>query len=90
MTEAKKTPAPDEAAAEDEAVDEAIEAPLSDEEAAPQAAGDDAAPEKDRKDPVALLAAEVSSLKDQLLRAVAETENVRRRAQREREDADGR
>ena len=32
------------------------------------------------------LEAEVSSLKDQLLRALAEAENIRRRAQRERED----
>ena len=39
------------------------------------------------EDPVALLAAEAASLKDQLLRAMAETENVRRRAQREREDS---
>ena len=31
--------------------------------------------------------AEAAQLKDQLLRALAETENVRRRAQREREDA---
>ena len=31
--------------------------------------------------------AEVASLKDQLLRALAETENLRRRSQREREDA---
>ena len=38
------------------------------------------------ENPVALLEAEVASLKDQLLRAMAETENVRRRAQRERED----
>lgn len=38
------------------------------------------------EDPVALLEAEAASLKDQLLRAMAETENVRRRAQRERED----
>ena len=36
---------------------------------------------------VALLEAEVASLKDQLLRAMAETENVRRRAQRDREDS---
>lgn len=35
---------------------------------------------------VTALEAEVASLKDQLLRAMAETENVRRRAQRERED----
>ena len=32
-------------------------------------------------------AAEAASLKDQLLRALAETENTRRRAQREREDS---
>jgi molecular chaperone GrpE len=38
------------------------------------------------EDPVALLEAEAAALKDQLLRAMAETENVRRRAQRERED----
>jgi molecular chaperone GrpE len=35
---------------------------------------------------VAALEAEVASLKDQLLRTLAETENIRRRAQRERED----
>ncbi len=35
---------------------------------------------------VAQLEAEVASLKDQILRALAETENVRRRAERERED----
>ncbi|MGF1631853.1 MAG: nucleotide exchange factor GrpE [Kiloniellaceae bacterium] len=39
------------------------------------------------ENPVALLEAEVASLKDQLLRAMAETENVRRRAQRDREDS---
>lgn len=35
---------------------------------------------------LAKLEGEVASLKDQLLRAVAETENVRRRAERERDD----
>ncbi len=35
----------------------------------------------------AALQAEVAELKDQLLRALAETENLRRRSQREREDA---
>jgi molecular chaperone GrpE len=35
---------------------------------------------------IAALEAEVASLKDQLLRTLAETENIRRRAQRERED----
>ncbi|PWC39326.1 molecular chaperone GrpE [Azospirillum sp. TSO35-2] len=43
-----------------------------------------AAPGEDR---VAKLEAEVANLKDQLLRAMAETENTRRRAQRDREDA---
>jgi molecular chaperone GrpE len=38
------------------------------------------------ENPIALLEAEVGSLKDQLLRAMAETENVRRRAQRDREE----
>ena len=36
---------------------------------------------------VAALEAELGEQKDHLLRALAETENVRRRAQREREDA---
>ena len=39
------------------------------------------------EDPVKLVEGEVASLKDQLLRAMAETENLRRRAQREREDS---
>lgn len=38
------------------------------------------------ENPVALLEAEVASLKDQLLRTLAESENVRRRAQRDREE----
>ncbi len=43
-----------------------------------------AAPPEER---VAQLEAEVASLKDQLLRSMAEVENTRRRAQRDREDA---
>ncbi len=39
------------------------------------------------EDPVMLLEGEVASLKDQLLRSMAEMENLRRRAQREREDS---
>ena len=42
-----------------------------------------AAPPEER---VAALEAELADTKDRLLRALAETENVRRRAQRERED----
>ncbi|MCG8354049.1 MAG: nucleotide exchange factor GrpE [Kiloniellales bacterium] len=38
-------------------------------------------------DPVAELEAEVASLKDQLLRSMAEVENVRRRTRRERDEA---
>ncbi|MEJ0072148.1 MAG: nucleotide exchange factor GrpE [Pseudomonadota bacterium] len=38
-------------------------------------------------DPTNELEAEVGRLKDQLLRALADTENVRRRAEREKEDA---
>lgn len=44
-------------------------------------------PQPVEEDPVAKLEAEVATLKDQLLRALAETENVRRRGQREREDS---
>lgn len=39
------------------------------------------------EDPLAVAEAEMVALKDKLLRAVAETENVRRRAERERADA---
>lgn len=50
----------------------------------PQEARGEAA---EAEDPLARLESEVAALKDQLLRALAETENVRRRAQREREEA---
>ena len=39
-------------------------------------------------DPLALAQAEVARLKDQLLRTLAESENMRRRAEREREDSE--
>jgi molecular chaperone GrpE len=52
---------------------------------APGAEKPAAAPEED--DPVPRLEAEVGSLKDQLLRTLAEAENQRRRSQRERDDA---
>src|SRR5215469_1673149 len=38
-------------------------------------------------DPIAVLKAEVESLRDQRLRALAEAENIRRRAEREKTDA---
>jgi molecular chaperone GrpE len=53
-------------------------------EDAPEAAAQD---QGAADDPVSELTAQVDELKDQLLRALAETENLRRRSQREREDA---
>src|SRR5712692_4988220 len=50
------------------------------------AAGDEAAPASP-EERLAALEAELADTKDRLLRALAETENVRRRFQREREDA---
>jgi len=50
--------------------------------AAPEAAGGDS----DGEEKVAPAQAEIARLKDQLLRALAEAENTRRRAQKERED----
>ncbi len=43
--------------------------------------------EEEEEDPVQRLQAELDDAKDRLLRAMAETENLRRRAVREREDA---
>lgn len=54
-------------------------------QAAPQTEAAAAAPPQDGR--VVELEAQVAELKDQLLRAMAETENTRRRAQRDREDA---
>ena len=57
------------------------------EEGAPSEQPAEAAPaEQAAEDPLARLEGEVASLKDQLLRALAETENVRRRTQRDREE----
>lgn len=72
---------------------------MADDKKKPQPANDpgEAAPEvpgaefetsqADETDDTARLVAEVAALKDQLLRALAETENLRRRSRREREDA---
>lgn len=72
--------------AEDSAEQEAASAAENDAqtEAAPEAAGQE---QGATDDPVAELTAQVAEVKDQLLRALAETENLRRRSQREREDA---
>ena len=67
-------------AAAAEGTEAAIESLKQDFEASANAGEETAA------DPAAALEAEVASLKDQLLRAMAGTENVRSRARRERED----
>ena len=54
---------------------------------APPAVPGDGAPATAAADALAASQAEAAALKDQLLRALAETENVRRRAQRDREEA---
>jgi molecular chaperone GrpE len=64
----------------EEGADAPIESPSPD-------AGPEPANDTTPADPLAAAAAEIARLKDQLLRALAETENLRRRAQREREDA---
>lgn len=86
MTEKKKTadetntgpaagPAPDDAAPDDAVLDDTVA----------DLAGDEAQPiESDR---IAALEAENATLKDQTLRALAEAENTRRRAERERVEA---
>ena len=53
----------------------------------PRAVPGDDAPAAASADALAASQAEAAALKDQLLRALAETENVRRRAQRDREEA---
>lgn len=99
MNEENKNSEP-EAAAEPESPEEMTEAPAAptpevDAEAAVDASVDDESdeasfvdePAAEVEDPVAVLAAEAADLKDKLLRALAESENVRRRAEREKADA---
>ena len=82
MSEDDKKPSPE--AAEETAQEAADTAP---EDAAEAVQGaEQAAAEEPAADPLAELQAQVAELKDQLLRALAETENLRRRSQRERED----
>ena len=73
------------AAAPDE--ERAAEMATPDEQAAEQRSAEMEAPSDDIAAALEASRAEASQLKDQLLRALAETENVRRRAQRDREDA---
>ncbi len=78
-------PAPEAASAAGQAEEVDSEPDAQGETAPGEAApGESVAAEVDR---AAWLEVEVASLKDQLLRALAETENLRRRSQREREDA---
>ena len=60
--------------------------PANDPEAAAGEFPDEGAATTTAEERVAALEAELADTKDRLLRALAETENVRRRAQRERED----
>jgi molecular chaperone GrpE len=82
--EAETDTAPAQGAAPDGKGQTAVDAPDQAAPAAETTAGQGA--EGSAAEKIAALEAEVASLKDQLLRTLAETENVRRRAQRERED----
>lgn len=72
-------------AEEKKPADESQEQPEMEAEAIMEADTNEAAEED--IDPIAALTEEVAALKDQVLRARAETENVRRRADRDRADA---
>lgn len=69
--------------------EDAVERAEASEEVAPEevAQAEPAEAEEDEATRAARLAAEVAELRDQLLRALAEAENQRRRSQREREEA---
>ena len=84
-TDEKRNAANADDAPEDLAVHEAGEASAEDESQSLDAGPDSAADQP--RDEVEELRAQAADLKDQLLRAMAETENLRRRSQREREDA---
>lgn len=73
-------------AAENAGADEETAAPANDD--AETADADNAEPEvpKTPEEQIAVLEAETASLNDRLLRAMAETENIRRRAQRDKQD----
>jgi len=75
-----------EAAARAEAEAEAAEEALADaNQTSEVATGEEAAPSPEER--IAVLESEAAALKDQLLRALAEAENTRRRAERDRQDA---
>lgn len=70
---------------EDDAADVAASDAEQSEEAPEAAEAEDDTP-KTPEEQIAALEAEVGSLNDRLLRAMAETENIRRRAQRDKQD----
>ena len=70
-----------------EAPAEPAEVPAEEAEAPAEAATDDTPDEAPPEERLAAVEAEAADLKDKLLRALAETENVRRRAERDRIDA---
>jgi len=74
---AETAPDAESGAAAEETLEEEAEA------AADAGAGDDVSAEPEEEDPEA----KIADLNDKLLRALAETENMRRRAQRDKEDA---
>jgi molecular chaperone GrpE len=81
----KNNETPEEAAAAaDVAADLAVEAVEAEEQAEADAAGEDVQVEIDA---AGKADAEIADLKDKLLRALADIENLRRRSQKEREDA---
>ncbi len=82
---AEETPA-EEAAAEGPAEDIQDDAPAGAEPAGEEEAPEKDTPESDAPPTYEELLSDVASLKDQLLRALAETENVRRRAERDKAD----
>ncbi|MDR6292552.1 MULTISPECIES: nucleotide exchange factor GrpE [Inquilinus] len=75
-------PRPDATEPETEGLEPAVEGVAATE----SEAGDDGAALAEAQDRIAALEAETAKLKDQALRALAETENIRRRSERERED----
>src|SRR5690554_455131 len=92
--EEKNTPRDEEDTPQKEGTEEAQLRDVADKEATPEKLGEADVSAEESDDPLAVLRAEaeklreeVASLKDQLLRALAETENVRNRARRERDEA---
>lgn len=74
--------------ARDRKTDDLDDAFLDDIEAALDDDGDEPSAAEVEADEVAALKAEAADLKDRLLRALAETENLRKRAERDRRDAE--